>query len=191
MLPRWGSFGVADGRLRTFARTRVSPYTPVITWAPAEQIAYLPMNRDNVKLLDPASGIQRDILLGTYATHGFVFDPKYLSDGKRLKFNWARGPGDGGPWIFDLQDSSFTRLSESVRPRGSSAEHRYIYQGFPTIERIDTWRKGARHPVMTVPVSGDGECLPAGPRLPGAFVCLAINSSSDVWMIENFDPRGR
>ena len=41
---------------------------------------------------------------------------------------------------------------------------------------------------MTVPFS-DAACRSAGPRRPDAFLCVEIDFTSDVWMIENFDAR--
>ena len=107
---------VSDGKLRGYAGTTISQYTGHITWAPREHIAYLRDDRRNIQLIDPTSGTERSLLPDT----GWVFNPSYSPDGNQIAFTWNRGPGDGGLFIHDFRDSSFTKQAGRLPPRAWS-----------------------------------------------------------------------
>ena len=187
--------GVADGRLQSFAGSRIAPFGG-LTWASGARIAYRSADGRNITLLDPRTGTERPLL--PKSARGRAFNPQYSPDGNRLALAWyPEGGIDPGIWVFDFRDSSFSNVDpgpksvfkiDTYGPWGWSADGRYIYAGQHTRYGIDTRQRG----VSLYVVQGqkaESDCTPAGPRRLGAFICAEPNVASEAWMIENFDAR--
>jgi Tol biopolymer transport system component/DNA-binding SARP family transcriptional activator len=181
---------VEDGRLRPLANTNASSATPRLAWAPGAQIAYPRFDHENINLVDPESGRERPLVRDT-APPG-LFSPQYSPNGRKLAVWWSRRLKDPGVWVFDLQDSSRVHLQSGMglEPRGWSPDGRYIYAGGRTLFRIDTHREKPMEPILTVPFR-ETECTSAGPQHPDAFVCVAFDFVSDIWMLDNFNADSR
>lgn len=119
--------------------------------------------------------------------------PQYSPDGASLALLRWHGK-DQGVSVYHFRDSSWTHVSDSLLfPHGWSADGRYVYAQLPwrqPLFRLDVRARRAPEHVLTAPFR-EVECAPAGPRRPGAFVCVAFDFVSDVWMIDNFDSHGR
>jgi DNA-binding SARP family transcriptional activator/Tol biopolymer transport system component len=184
---------VDGGSSRALSKTQVSTSTGHLTWAPGRRVAYQRSDHRNLGLVDATTGDER--LLVSDTALGFLFSPQYSPDGNRLAVAWNRvAHRDPGVWIFDLRDSSYSRVSERwLWPRGWSADGRYIfaqvYSG-PTLYQVDAQGGRLPEPVLTAPFR-QGDCTPGGPTRPRAFVCTAFGFVSDIWLIDNLDRRRR
>ena len=206
--PRVWVANVEDGRLQSFAESRIAPFSGGLTWAPGSQIAYRGAGGRNITLLDPASGIERR--LPGDAPPGDPLQLQYSPDGNRLAVKWGRRTGvDASIRVFDLRDSSYVdyvdvdsgAVSSLV---GWSADGRYVYVTrhgvvpvagtgavMDPVYRIDTRRQRAPERVATIGRSVDlgGEYTLADPRSADALLGTQSLSRADAWMIENFDAR--
>jgi Tol biopolymer transport system component len=188
---------VRTGRLRPFPRTSVSDGRHNLAWGPGAAIAYQRAGNRSIHLLDPASGADRPLVTDTA---GFFHGPQYSPDGRRLAVTWNRGAKDQSIWVFGVDDSSRRRVQDSAYTGtttggpyaiGWSPDGRYIYAmaGAPLL-RVDT-RIPSPPDTVALRSFGEGRCTPAGRLRPRAFVCAVSDVTSDVWMIENFDPSHR
>ena len=178
---------VVDGSVRSLDRA-ASGYMADLVWAPGSEIALQAPEDNNIALVDPVSGKERWLLADAPKVSG-IWRPRYSPEGNRLAAIWFRPDRAGVLWIFDLRDSTRTKIADGEWwPSGWSADGRYVYAGAlgADLFRVDT--RGASPPTRVLTVSWRGaDCTPVGPRRPDAFVCAAFDYVSDIWMIENFD----
>ena len=174
-----------------------------LAWAPGARIAYLSLSHHDVHLLDPSSGTesvltgdtgmyllpQRPRLDTPAASQSYIVSPQYSPDGDRLAVRWVRDR-KSEIWVFDLRNISYTKLADDRGfVRGWSGDGRFVYtqiSGGTTIYRIHAGRRGSPEPIADLPFR-EAQCTPAGKLRPNAFVCMALDFNSDIWMIENFD----
>jgi Tol biopolymer transport system component len=160
-----------------------------IAWSPDGRIAYhIPGNR-NFILFDPTTGAEQRLVENDSV--GWMFNPVFALDGKGVVISWNR-PGGVGLWLVSLVDSSqriLAGMSYSDVVRGWTRDGRALF-----IERAD----GS---LRRVPVAGGEATIVAKPpnsqchprERPEGFtlVCLIGEYTSDVWMVEHFDPAVR
>lgn len=163
-----------------------------VVWLSTGRILYQRSGDKAYGLLAPDSGEVGRIR----APNGlWIYGPRGAGDGRSVAF---RGTGnEGGLWIVDLADGSWTRISErSLGPVGWSPANDTVY-AIPTEGR----RGGISGELFAFPVEGGSEriveSLPDGivvnpwdaslhPR-NGVFIGAVMDASVDVWMIEEFD----
>jgi Tol biopolymer transport system component len=208
-----GGFGevwtadVRNGQLRRYAHTSMGMIYSHLEWAPGPDIVYSTPDQFDQQILNPATGDQlvltsdsrmhvvRGPLQHDQADLGCVESPRYSPDARRLAVLRCDGRGGSSLWLFDLHDSTTTKLADlpGLFPRSWSSDGRYVYaqyqMGGNRITRLDA--RGVRPPEIFVelPVRG-AQCSPAGKLRPNAFVCVVNDFTSDIVLIENFDARG-
>ncbi len=179
---------VNNGELRRFERTNMNFITGHLTWAPGEHIAYQRPGTA-IALLNPNTGSEALLSSDTAGVYHF---PRYSSDGERMVMVRHRPPGYAGVSIFRVRDAAETRLPGGLLfPRGWSDDGRYFYAQDPTapkLFRVGTDGNGTRTLLFAAPVR-EMECTAAGRLYPKSFICAVLDFVSDVWMINNFDPR--
>ena len=177
---------VADGRMRSFDRTRTSTATSHLTWAPGSEIAYQTTNQ-SINAIDPGSGDERTVIQDPT---GAVHSPTYSPDGSQLGVSRYH-PGKQ-PWeilVVDVRHSSSIRVGEGAYARGWSPDSRFIYYQWPQspiVYRLDSRGQG-KGEIFLKPPFRAAECRPVGASRPNAFLCVAFDFASDIWRIDNFD----
>jgi len=174
------------GAAEVFENTRCDQ-NPALIWAPGDDILYrTPEGRDFI-ILDPDTG-DESRLTGNDSL-GWMDRAAMSPDKKRVATGWNR-PG-GGIWIVSLVDSSQARVLEGHKdPFGWSPDGEWIYYyNVPTIGRVRPDGTGddvvrvfpfenvEEHPQVTL--------SPDAKHVIGGF---EVQTPSDIWLIENFDP---
>jgi Tol biopolymer transport system component len=184
---------LADGRMRGFAKTRMSTAPGTLTWAPGSSIAYQNTDNGAINLIDPTSGNERTLIQAP--ADGWVHSPTYSPDGKSLAVFFGPGVNKGPPgvYVFNVRTSTYRGLVGGLYPRGWSPDSRFIYWQWPQspiIYRLDT-RGGKKGEIFLTPPFRMAQCRPVGASRPSAFICAAFDFASDIWRIDNFDQRAR
>ena len=79
-----------------------------MAWSPDGRIAYhVPGNR-NFSLFDPTTGAEQRLV--TNDSVGWMFNPSFAPDGKRVVIHWNRQDVGDGFWLLSLADGSQTIL---------------------------------------------------------------------------------
>ena len=183
------------GTPRPFAETDASD--GLTAWHPGEEILYQRPGNQNFAILNPETEIERPLVANSSA--GWIFNPRYSPDGKRVAVLWNRLIGEVGQgpglWVVSLEDSSQTFLQHDMfEPIQWSINGKWIY----------AWKQGGGSPISIwmIPVDGgEPEELVTLPfeKIPPysgismtqdgkRIVCSVDQKISDVWLIENFDP---
>ena len=177
------------GTPQPFVKTNLDNENLYVTWAPGSRILYQTSGNRNFHLLDPDTEEETPLIKDDSV--GWAFDAEYSPDGTQIAVWWNRPPS-GGLWVISLKDSSEIHVSEHPinphTPPGWSADGVWIYSR----------QEGGD--IVKMPVSGGepetilkwpfeektGGCV----RDPDAslWVCNVVESSSDIWLVENFDP---
>jgi Tol biopolymer transport system component len=120
---------------------------------------------------------------------GWMFDPAYSPDGSRVAVYWNRPP-TRAIWVVSLEDKQEYLVHEvapMAAPVSWSSDGRSIFvlEG----QRILALPLTGQEPrvVARLPFDGIGtvSMTPDG----GTFVCSVHESHSDVWMVEDIEPR--
>jgi Tol biopolymer transport system component len=181
------------GSPQPFEKSKVS-HDVNVTWAPGSQILYQRPGNRNFHLLDPET--EEEAPLVKDESVGWVFFPKYSPDGAQVAVNWHRRQPEGNQkqnlWTISLADSSEIRVfDDTVWPLGWSADGEWVYA-------LDRWTKpyrvirilatgGEAETVFEWPFEGkNGTCVMGSNE--SQWVCTVGESSSDIWLVENFDP---
>lgn len=175
-----------------------------LAWGPGKEIlVHQPGNRTFLAL-DPATRRTRS-LFGDGSV-GWIFSPAFSPEGGRVAVGWSRTP-DFGLWLFDLRDGTAHRVTkDAMLPLGWSSDGASIYvidgkrsasrdlavDGGETITDAVVRRvflNGRIEPVVTLPFAevGGTAISPDGRHL----VSSVYATSSDVWLVEDFDLSGR
>jgi serine/threonine protein kinase len=159
-----------------------------IAWWPSRLILYQKTGNRNFGILDPDTGEEK--LLVEDDSAGFIFNPKYSPDGKRVLVYWNRRPGRS-LWAISLIDHSSAMLRMGfLQPSGWSPDGRSVY-AFPVGgNAILSLPSGGGDPETVATLSGeieDAVVTPDGKK----FVVDVSEGKSDVWLVENFDPARR
>jgi DNA-binding SARP family transcriptional activator/Tol biopolymer transport system component len=179
---------VSSGQMRGFPNTSTSTATSHLTWAPGSRITYQ-APRTFIRVLDPTTG--RDELLVRDTADAWFHYPRYSPDGGRVAMVRYHEPEKSLISILSITDGAETRLTTGLlHPRGWSADGRFIFAQVPLqpkLVRLDAAR-GTTQLLFTAPAR-EMECTPEVTRRERSFLCMLFDFRSDIWMIDNFDPR--
>ena len=130
---------------------------------------------------------------------GYIFDPVWSRDGKKVAFFWNRESDEApsmGMWVKDMTDGSIWRVVKGIfNAIAWTTDDEYIW----TVRyKMDT---GWDDEVVKWPVKGEDSVpwveLPMDQIVQGyiamtpdgrKFVYPVENRQADAWIIENFDP---
>jgi TolB protein len=168
-----------------------------LAWNPGNRILYQTIGNRNIGMIDPVSG-QVDLLFKENQG-GFLFNPRFSPDGKRIGVYWNISPLRG-IWTISRQNGERKFLHGGTHlPVGWSPDGRWIYAANRTgraleIIAVDT-ETGSSKSVLEVPVD-PGEGTPnhffVGVAPDGkSFVFSVGKSLTDIWLVENFDQGAR
>jgi Tol biopolymer transport system component len=182
---------LADGSLQAYPRAIVSPNSGHLSWAPSVSIVFPTLGRDDLQLLDPATGVVDTVLHSPPAT-SFTFSPHFAPDGHRIAFRWGIQRGMGGVFTYDLRTSTPTRIVRGPgAPLGWTPDGRRIYVARDSGIFVYDARAAAEGHFVVRPPFRRGGCTPIRSRQAVAFVCVALDFTSDVYAIEPFEPSRR
>jgi Tol biopolymer transport system component len=172
-----------------------------IAWSPDSHILYQQAGNRNFYVLNPQTRQER--LLLKDGSVGWMFNPVYSPDGKKIAVTWNRRP-NFGIWLIDSHTARETSVYNRSNPLliGWSADGTSIYalEGKGAIYRGLAANLGetvTEAKILRIPLDG-GEAE-AAVVLPfeevggvsmtpdGKFICTVYSSRSDVWVVENFD----
>jgi Tol biopolymer transport system component/tRNA A-37 threonylcarbamoyl transferase component Bud32 len=189
-LPKVWKIPAQGGTPRPFEKTQPSPVWD-LAWAPGSRILYqMPGNR-NFAVLDPDS--EEESPLAEDDSVGWMFNPQSSPDGMRVAAFWNRKGGKGtGIWAINLEDGSGAPIHQGeADPIGWSADGESVYAlthppGPAKILKVRA-EEGDVQTLFEWPDESDLEtCIADAER--GRFVCTVAQSSSDIWLVEDFDP---
>jgi eukaryotic-like serine/threonine-protein kinase len=187
-----------------------------LAWAPGRRILYQNKGNRNFTSLDPIT--EQEIHLLKDESLGWIFIPEYSPDGARVALFWNRSDSpideNGGTpqslrqqiWVLHLDGSlqqtlGGANLLGNVVALGWSSDGAWVYVVAPK-ERMDASSDQILHPVIwkaparggpavevvELPFKettwGGGDVSRDGRR----FVFSVVDSRSDAWIVENFDP---
>ena len=190
--PRVWKIAAQGGSPRPFEKTKLSGDSQMVEWAPGSRILYHRPGNRNFHLLDPDT--EEETPLVKDDSVGWVLGAKYSPDGTRVAVGWNRTQPEGdfrmNLWTISLTDSSEVGVSGSrARPRGWSGDEAWIYAWDFTASRAIKIPAtgGEAETVFEWPFEGkDGWCEMGSDE--SQWVCTVGESSSDIWLVENFDP---
>jgi len=170
---------------RIFAKTAGDQ----IAWSPDGRIAYhVPGNR-NFSLLDPTTGAEQRLVANDSV--GYMFNPVFAPDGKGVVISWNR-PRGVGLWLVSLVDSSQrilpgTSYSDGVRGWTRDGQALFIERADGSLRRVPV--AGGEATIVAKPPNS--ECQPRERPEGLTLACMIGEYTSDVWMVEHFDPAVR
>jgi len=156
-----------------------------VTWCPGSGILYqLPGNKD-FRFLDTETGAERS-LLGASA-FGWLRAARCSPDGKKVAVLWNRKPH--GLWVISLVDSSQLYLSFNTVPIGWTDDGNWViarkYDGDEVMQLQAEEATSRRLPRFTIDNARIQEVAVA--RDLSFAVVIAVESLSDIWLINNLD----
>jgi Tol biopolymer transport system component/predicted Ser/Thr protein kinase len=159
-----------------------------IVWSPDGQILYYPSNSDIPLFWDPLLAKKRHI----DNLHGTILAPRFSRDGLRIAV-FRTASVDQGIWASLIGDSAWTFLARGnmLHPLGWSPDGQWVYfleWETNTICRV-SWPGGTVDTVAKLPFENVNWIVRTSDG--NQYVCEVLESKSDVWMIENFDPDSR
>jgi serine/threonine protein kinase len=176
------------GTPRPFDKSELSGGGFLLTWSPGSEILYQRPGNRNFHFLNPKTEQEKPLVENDSV--GWIFDPRYSPDGKKVAVCWNRRPTPG-LWVISLEDSSQVLLhSGFISPIEWSSDGNWVYA-------FNIYQKSSE--ILMIPVTG-GEpktfvTLPfenishiAMHPNRKRFVCTVSETQSDVWLMENFDP---
>jgi Tol biopolymer transport system component len=169
-----------------------------IVWSPGEHVLYFASPKREIYFLDPHSGTTRPLM--DYGSSAGMINPRYSPDGRTLAVYWRGNngavsdnraeSGKAGIWTVSVLGSTraFVTPGDQVSPIGWSSDGRWIYfadWGARLICRVPE-AGGVVDTIAALPFNNLDrvEMSPDGNQ----FVCQLLESRSDVWLVENFDP---
>jgi Tol biopolymer transport system component len=188
----------SGGTARSFARTNLSSDTYQLSWAPGRNILYHRPGNRNFYILDPATGTEAPLVQNDKV--GWMAYAVYSPNGAEIAAVLNRLPARGvyvipleGSVPYEQRSRQLT-VSLTQNPINWSSDGKQIYAveyAKGTIVAIPA-EKGDPRTIVTLP-------LPAGRTLTDAAITsdgrriayVVMESQSDVWMIENFDPEAQ
>ena len=177
--------------VRVFEDTELSA-NGTIEWAPGQDLLYQRPGVRQFHVLDPRTGEERPLFPPDTARLGWPLSIAYSPAADKLAVGWNRSnQRNNGLWVVSLADSVYTRKQAGGNPvvLGWTTDGTAVFTLYTNQREI--WR---------VPMEGEPEMilssLPFSPSFIGttdgsSFVLGQANTVGDVWVIENFDPRGR
>lgn len=185
---------INDGKLHEYKKTTPSSFGGGLSWTTDNRILYQKPGNRNYIVLDPTTENERDLILNDSV--GWISDPKFSPDLKKLAVFWNRHPMRG-LWITPVADSLREDLAEpiiegSVFPIGWSQDSKEIfaYDARETNERkgilFISYEDGAVNDSLDLPF--DDAYVTTASSDGNTFGCLVLENKSDVWIVRNFDP---
>jgi serine/threonine protein kinase/tetratricopeptide (TPR) repeat protein len=184
-----------SGTPRPFSNSKLSRDALSLTWAPGKDILYQRPGNRNFHRLDPRT--EKEQPLVENESLGWMFSPRYSPDGKTVAIyrNMELDESLSGLWTLSLEDSSQEFLQKGrLYPIQWSDDGKWIYaldiETTPYRVLMVPAEGGETKAFYTLPVDQiDNEfsgitLTPDGKRL----VYAAVESKSDVWVMEHFDP---
>ena len=182
---------VGSGTSAVFPGTVVSS-SGAISWSPGAKILYQANGNRNYRVLDPDTQEEQPLI--TNDSVGWIFNPEYSPDGRRVAVFWNRG-AQPGLWVINLDDDSqlLVRAGRYL-PIGWANDSKAVY----AIEMLGWGAAAWGRKVYLIPVAGGEPRIAAqfpfsvsGIRVieqGRKFVATAEETKSDAWKIDNFDP---
>ncbi len=162
---------------------------PTFAWLPNGHIALQKPDLQDYGILDLATWHEETLVKDPSA--GWVFQPRFSPKGDQVALLWNRKGRGQGLWTLSWPAREERFLANTLRPDGWSPDGNWIYaheQGDRQIVRVSS-ATGTIEPVGTFPIGqiGRDDCdvAPDG----RAIVCALIESKSDAWVIDHFDPQ--
>ena len=162
-----------------------------IVWAPMPNITYQKTGNRNFLILNPKTGEETPLVKDESV--GWVFNPVYSPDRKKVAVSWNRRPTPGLYLIY-LEDFSDKLLHDSsasfVWPLGWTPDGKWVCaceekEGKTEYLLIEA-ESGKTKPMPTIPFTIEGKTYyKMVDGKPEIFV--DEKTQSDVWVIENFD----
>ncbi len=159
-----------------------------LTWAPGSEILYQRPGNRNFYFLNPNTDEEKPLVKNDSV--GWLFNPEYSPDGKKVAVYWNRRPVRG-LWIISLQDSSQVLLHPGfIFPIGWSSNGNWVYSlndaEKPSEILMIPVSSGEAKTFLTLPFEKIGaiSMSPDGKKI----ICTISETQSDAWLMENFDP---
>jgi serine/threonine-protein kinase len=173
------------GQVRAYQRTEMGENG--LAWAPGRHIVYSWADDRDLHLLDPET--EAEELLVIEDSVGWVAFPHSSPNGARVAVFWNRVDRVEvrGTWVISLE------YAGRADPLGWAANGQSIYvreRGSNDILLVPVLGGDGRV-VARVPFDGAADCIPVERPASLALLCNVVESVSDAWMIENFDPEVR
>jgi serine/threonine protein kinase len=192
--------GVEGGTPRPYPSTRGSMVDAGLTWGPGERIIYRSGKFTNFKILDPATGEEADLI--RMDSKGYTFGPFWSQSGDRVALFMNKLSGEGqdmGLWVLSVTDGKLIQLIDSILwPIAWSEGDRWIYASGASGQ---DWNEYANTTIFRInPQDGHLEShavLPFQIRDSSqltitpdgrTIVFLKGDTTSDIWLVEDFDP---
>ncbi|UCE18563.1 MAG: PD40 domain-containing protein, partial [Gemmatimonadota bacterium] len=184
------------GTPRPFLKSELSFVDFYFDWSPCEKILYQRPGNRNFHFLDPDT--EEESPLVPNDSVGWMFFPKFSPDTKKAVVYWNRWEmktSRRGLWIISLEDTSQNLLHSEAPsvPLAWSTDGKWIY-----FCKSFNWPDCSSDILMISSSGGEVKTFMTLPfknityisMHPGKkkMVCSVIETQSDVWLIENFDP---
>ena len=185
--PTVWTIGANGGTAQPLERTNASNTHNQLVWRPSSDIVYQQPGNQNFLRFNDKTHEETPIIPSARAI-GFVYSPVFAPDGKKLAVQWRRD--NTGLWIISPEPYSETLLqSGDLYPVGWSPDGRYVYaiRKGREIVRVQVATPSDVTVVTTLPGNGgnDAGLSPDGKE----FVVSLGEEKSDVWLMQNFDPK--
>jgi len=157
-----------------------------VAWAPSESILVQTPGNRNIEMISPATG-EHHPLFSTPS--GFVTTPVASGDGQHLALLWNRD--NPGVYVVSIRNPSDQRfLLTDAMPMAFSSDGSALFAWLPRQQQVVRIGVGGGAPetLAAIPVQDPrlfrGDVTGDGTRL----VFSNPQASTDVWLVENFDP---
>jgi serine/threonine protein kinase len=187
------------GTPRPYPSSRGSIMDQELEWAPGPGIIYRAGNINNYRVLDPETGEESDLIKAE--TDGYTFVPHWSNAGDRvaLFMNMLEGGEERMTLlVMPYPDGECSPVADKLFfPRGWSADDKWIY----ALELPEDWTDSSNTVVSRIdPFGGRIEQHAKVDFAPNnvrglvitpdgrTIVLLQIETTSDIWLVEDFDP---
>jgi Tol biopolymer transport system component len=177
--------GDADGQQATLIEDTAVTNRRV-TWFPDGRLAWQTSDARNYRIRDLAT--EQEETLVADPSVGFVFAPHVSPSGDQVAVYWNRL--ERGLWVVSWPARAERFLAPDLQPAGWSADGQWIYahhfNAGSELVRVAV-RTGTVETVARFPPGRLLSCnLTPDAR---ALVCSLLESKSDAWLVEHFDPQ--
>ncbi len=177
------------GQWREYGKTQLSrpdnDEFGMITWSPGRHILYERPGNQEFNFLDPETEEEKPLL---EKAAGWLFCPKYSPDYRKVAV-FRNRHAQHAVWVISLVDNSETFLHDGMcYPAGWSPDGSSVYAYCGSDMLSIPAGGGIPHTVFTAP----GDIASASVSADGnKFVYSVVETKSDVWIMDNFDPAYR
>jgi serine/threonine protein kinase len=186
------------GTPRPYATTRGSMMDQALAWAPGDRIIYRAGKFNNFRVLDPRTGEESDMIQNP--SEGYTFGPCWSNSGDRvaLFINYLDGSKqEMGMLVHSVSGGENRKHADAIYPVGWSTGDRWIF----ALDLPDDWTDVSNMVIFRIdPDDGTIEQhgnLPFAPNKVNdlkitpdgrTIVFLQSETTSDIWLVEDFDP---